>query len=435
MKLKAIHLKNIRGFRELAWSPGATATGAGWNVILGDNGSGKSTFLRAAALTLVGPGEAAALRQDWSTWLRHGARSGTMHVVAQRDATWDALSGSGAPPKNWHPNVGLRLIRETDTVVSVSTASVQIAPERTLWGGARGWFSAAYGPYRRFAGGDKDLEKLYYSRPRLARHLSVFGESVALTECLEWLRELRFRQLERPKGPDAKLIEALKSFVNQPGFLPEGARLSSIDSKGVKFVDAAGRILPVDELSDGYRSVLSMTFELIRQLVSTYGAESVFEAGDTIRVVTPGVVLIDEVDAHLHPTWQRRIGRWFTTRFPNVQFIVTTHSPLVCQAAHRGSVFLLARPGSDETSRLLVGDELNRVVYGSVLDAYASGAFGEGLTRSEEGQQKLERLALLNRKDLDQGLTDDETREQHTLRSMFPTSASLLNRLLPGGGS
>ena len=52
--------------------------------------------------------------------------------------------------------------------------------------------------------------------------------------------------------------------------------------------------------------------------------------------MAPGVVLIDEVDAHLHPTWQRRIGLWFREHFPKLQFIVSTHSPLICQAATVG---------------------------------------------------------------------------------------------------
>ena len=53
-----------------------------------------------------------------------------------------------------------------------------------------------------------------------------------------------------------------------------------------------------------------------------------------------GVVLIDEVDVHLHVSWQRSIGFWLKKHFPNVQFIVTTHSPFVCQAADPGRSLL-----------------------------------------------------------------------------------------------
>ena len=55
---------------------------------------------------------------------------------------------------------------------------------RTLWGGGSGWFSASFGPYRRFSGGDQQMNALYYSHPRLAPHLSALGEQVATGEAL-----------------------------------------------------------------------------------------------------------------------------------------------------------------------------------------------------------------------------------------------------------
>ena len=60
----------------------------------------------------------------------------------------------------------------------------------------------------------------------------------------------------------------------------------------------------------------------------------------------PGVVIIDEIDAHLHVSWQRRIGSWLTSHFPNIQFIVTTHSPYICRSADLGALIRL--PGVDE---------------------------------------------------------------------------------------
>jgi hypothetical protein len=212
-------------------------------------------------------------------------------------------------------------------------------------------------------------------------------------------------------------------FINQPGFLPHQARLESISSREVLFVDGNGFPVPVEELSDGYRSILSMTFELIRQLAATYGPKRVFHPKDPTKVNVPGVVLIDEVDAHLHPTWQRRVGLWFREHFPKVQFIVTTHSPLVCQAAEVGTVWRLPRPGTDEEARQVTGVELDRLVYGNVLDAYGTGLFGEGVARSEASKQRLERLAELNLKEVRKGLTAAERREQGSLRASQPTAA------------
>ena len=279
------------------------------------------------------------------------------------------------------------------------------------------------GPFRRFTGGDKELEKLYTSQPNLARHLSVFGEAVALTEGLAWLQSLKFKQLEGSEG--GALLAPIIEFINQPGFLPNGVRIRDVTSKGVEFIDANGFAVPVEELSDGYRSVLSMTFELVRQMSLRSGDHSPFSAdGTTIR--ERGVVVIDEIDAHLHPSWQRAIGVWLCKHFPNVQFIVSTHSPLICQAAEGGTVFRLPQPGvPEDRGEMVTGVALQRLIYGNVLDAYGTGVFGEGVTRSDSGQEKLEQLAELNTRELLGSLTEDEKRTQEELRSILPTESSL----------
>jgi hypothetical protein len=213
--------------------------------------------------------------------------------------------------------------------------------------------------------------------------------------------------------------------VNQPDFLPHGARLHEIPSKGVSIVDGNGFDLAVEDLSDGYRSILSMTFELVRQLSNTYGPERIF-AADGTSVVAPGVVLIDEIDAHLHPTWQRRAGLWFRQHFPRLQFIVTTQCPLVCQSAEHGTVFRLARPGADETARMITGHELDRLIYGDVLDSYGTGLFGDGVTRSASSRRLLQRLAELNVRapTPSQPLTRAEKAEHARLRTLLPTAGT-----------
>ncbi len=206
--------------------------------------------------------------------------------------------------------------------------------------------------------------------------------------------------------------------------------MREVNSDEILFTDAGGCKVSLFNLSEGYRSILSLTFELLRQLTLEYRRiepnHNIFLKDKFIQVDEPGVVLIDEVDAHLHPTWQRKIGQWFRKYFPNMQFIVTTHSPLICQAAEHGTVFRLPRPGTDETGRMIVGDELNRLVYGNVLDAYGTELFGD-VARSEASKAKLVRLAELNRKELSKGLTKKEQKEQDVLRRMLPTSDYKMN--------
>jgi energy-coupling factor transporter ATP-binding protein EcfA2 len=418
MHVRRVHIRNVRSIAELTWELPPDIGGPGWHVILGDNGSGKSSFLRAIALALVGTAEAAGLRQSWDEWVRTGADTATIELEIGLPDDRRVVAGAR------------RSSASTQLTLRRNAGTVQIAPADVrahVWGPetADSWFSASFGPFRRFTGGDQELEKLYASQPRLARHLSVFGEAVALTEALSWLQSLRFKQLENNKEGD--LLAPIFSFVNQPGFLPHEVRLQEVTSNGVEFVDASGFQVPVQHMSDGYRSLLSMTFELIRQMAFTYGAAGLFSSDNT-QIVPPGVVIVDEIDAHLHPSWQRTVGVWFRKHFPNVQFIVSTHSPLICQAAEVGTIFRLPLPGADPSAdrgEMVGGLARKRLLYGNVLDAYGTGVFGDGVTRSESGQEKLERLAELNMQELVGSLSDDEKRAQAELREILPTEASV----------
>ena len=234
--------------------------------------------------------------------------------------------------------------------------------------------------------------------------MTLFDERVSLVEGLAWLKTLRFKELEEDAASKT-LLGAIRAFVNQDGFLPNGAQLGRITSNDVLVKDGNDVEMAVDELSDGYRSILSLTFELIRQLAAHYGADHVFNPAAT-AVIAPGIVLIDEVDAHLHPTWQRQIGAFLRKHFPAIQFIVTTHSPIICQAATAptDTIYRLPRPGTDEEGHMVTGAELGRLLYGDLADAYATDAMGN-VGRSETAYALHEQLALLNRKAIDAGLT------------------------------
>jgi hypothetical protein len=429
MHIRNIHIRHIKSIRDLKWAI-PTNKGAGWHVVLGDNGAGKSTVLKAIAIALLGPREAYGLRQDWEKWVRSGARSGAVSLTIDWDSDYDWFSGKGntpSPGKTLPLGVSLKTKGAESTQFDLHAKEATPSPTRHVWGSESGWFAASYGPFRRFAGGASRIgQSSSGSILRLNRHLSLFGEGIAMTDALEWLTLLRAESDYEKQG--SEFLDALKDFINQPDFLPSGVVLDEITPKEVRFSDASGVDLPVEELSDGYRLILSMTFELLRQLYFAFGADGIFDPDEPEVVRPSGVVLIDEVDAHLHPTWQKRIGFWLEEHFPNVQFIVSTHSPLICQAAVDGSIMLLPRSGSDELPRKLVGDEFNRVVFGNVLDAYGTEAFGgeAASTRSAPSEQKHQRLAELNTKELFGKLTKTEYKERDELRAALPSAASTL---------
>jgi energy-coupling factor transporter ATP-binding protein EcfA2 len=436
MYIKRVEIENVRSLKSLIWEIEEDQC-PGWHVIIGDNGSGKSTFLKAISSVLVF-NEMDVIRKNWNQWLRKDSSKGRVFVDILHDDmidefSWDGLHLSLLGKKNFQ--IKIKPFFRTEARWERSNTGViftgQAVPDSFLsstmiLSRSKGLFSCAYGPFRRFTGGDKDYQDSFISYPRLTAHLSIFGEQMALTECLEWLQYLRFKQLEKKKKA-GNLLNSIIKFVNQSNFLPFNARIKDISSDGVTFIDGNNCELPVEELSDGYRSILSMTFDLIRQLVRVYGFDQVFDPNEPTKIIAPGVVLIDEIDVHLHPTWQRRIGIWFREHFPKIQFIVTTHSPLICQAASVGTVYRLPQPGSDEQGEMITGQILDRLIYGNVLDAYGTEVFGEGITRSEKSKQNLARLAKLNQKAKHEPLTETEETERQKLKAMMPSNPDISN--------
>ena len=427
MHVQRLTIENVRSIRKLEFVLKRNEA-AGWHVLLGDNGSGKSTVVRALALALMGQSNAHAARQDWPRWLRADCDSGYVSVAltAHRNDNWVGSGRKATSPILARASIAAESAggkrNERQATITFPDSHARYA-ERTIWGGGYGWFSASFGPFRRFTGGDLGMERLFVSHPLLAPHLSAFGENVALGESLLWLQDLEIKKLE--KDDEAEEIQrTVITFINEAGLLPHGARIANVSSERVDIVDGHGFRVAVEEMSDGYRSILSLTFELMRLMFWAFGTDTALDGIDTGAgtISLPGVVTIDEIDAHLHPAWQQRIGDWFVARFPDMQFLVTTHSPIICRAARHGSVWALPAPDSDEVPRRVVGTELDRLVDGNVLDAYSTELFGEEVTRSEQSKEKLERLARLNRKRLRKHLSKRERKELEHLRAAMPSN-------------
>lgn len=419
MYLNKILIKNIRSISHFEMTFDKPA---GWHVIIGDNGAGKSTIVRAISLGIIGPYDSKALRLNLNDWARRGENEPGVIALNFKEKI-------NIPVKNEHKSYDAILsLTKSENNNSYYLQST-IDSEKTtkyIWNENSDFFSCAFGPFRRFTGGEKEWMKVYYSDPRAAAHLSVFGEDVALTEAIDWLKNLHIKALEKSnisqssKDNDSEILESLKAFLNEGGLLPHKAKLDSISSEGVFFTDGNGNRVDVTQMSDGYRSILSLTFELIRQMVRTYGQNEVFKnfKKGKFSIDLSGVVLIDEIDAHLHPSWQAAIGNWFLKVFPGIQFIVTTHSPLICRAAENGSIWRLKSPGSDLPSGEITGVAKERLIFGDLLDAYGTELFGKNITQSESGQHLTEELAKLNLKSFKGKLSQKEKKELEHLKTI-----------------
>ncbi|MCY7358427.1 MAG: AAA family ATPase [Rudanella sp.] len=456
MYIRRIEINNIRSIEhfEMTFPEGKEA---GWHVLIGDNGSGKSTIVRAVALGLLDYKDIIAIGangQNWDDWLSvktpvGGTGSISVEVSHQdhiksptlnriyfdrqyygNQARADLLEVLFRGRRSFSRQVPLLPGTLSITIPATITNYPPPTPTPAPPPSSEDWFSTAYGPFRRFTGGNTDKERLYQSNPKLGAHLSVFGEDVALSEALSFLMSLYIKQIDDRFNhrPEDKTFEHFTDFINSSDLLPNETHIESVSVRdGIFFKDSQGNKVTINQMSDGYRSILSMTFELIRQLIQSFGTHKVFEYTDCANPVIglPGVVLIDEVDSHLHPTWQDAIGEWFTTYFPNIQFIVTTHSPLICRAAEKGSIWRLATPGSGEQSEEVIGTDRDRLIYGNILDAYGTGTFGEEIERSDESHKKLARLTRLNQLNRYVKISDEEKKERAELSKIFNTDDSL----------
>ena len=416
-RIKAIQLLHLK-FKE--------GKEAGWHVILGDNGAGKTTTIRAIALGLIGPNDYKALRLNLREWISSGQPKSEIGLQLTRDYQYDEAVGSGKGAQK-KPFWAILEIYPTDGVGTIDRDGFVLKQRKDsngdafVWGNAGGWFSAGFGPFRRFYGGDPEIVRIYLSVPSAAAHVSMFGENVAFSEALTWLKELHNAKKDGKKL-QARLLELFVKFINNANLLPHKTRIKEINNDGVFFEDGNGVEVHISKLSDGFRSMLSLLFELLRQLLRVYKLEAVFSnANDQVfSIAVPGVVLIDEVDAHLHPTWQTRIGAWFTTYFPNIQFIVTTHSPLICRGAEHGTIWKLPNPGTQQEVIQIKGAEKDKLIYGNILDAFETDEFGAGISRGVEGKAKQKRYyELAMKRRFDESMTDAEKKELLSLQILF----------------
>ena len=155
-----------------------------------------------------------------------------------------------------------------------------------------------------------------------------------LSEFANWMRAQQVLSTERPAA--RRMLAAFDKAVTR--FLPDYRNLRPAveDGDHLLLIDRGSTSLPVRHLSDGERGVLAMVLDLTRRLS---------QANPKVRdpaAEAEAVVLIDEIELHLHPGWQRRIVGNLTETFPKCQFIATTHSPQIIGEVEHNRIQIMA---------------------------------------------------------------------------------------------
>lgn len=318
----ALHVENLRCFgdRQTLSLLDAQGTPARWTVILGENGVGKTTLLQALALSAGG-----------------GVRYGELMMLD----FWDFEDGPGRPLAFFRKRDVLgSVIAEWRTAGDSRTVEWKITDEDVL-----GDFPplelktvvCGYGAGRRL--GATRLRR--YKRSSRLKHASLFVDA-PLRNAEEWLLGEDYAAAKEgaSSGPARRKLERLKELLTR--LLPEveDMRVGEPHRRWeptVEFKTPYGWV-PLNGLSLGYQSLIAWMVDLAATMFETYEKHA-------DPLAQPAVVLVDEIDLHLHPKWQRDLMTFLTDRFPNTQFIVTAHSPLVVQAAGDANVVLLKREG------------------------------------------------------------------------------------------
>jgi predicted ATP-binding protein involved in virulence len=173
---------------------------------------------------------------------------------------------------------------------------------------------------------------------------SLFSEKASLINAEEWLLQADYASKSSHDIQKLKILNKIETIKNIfVKTLPDIEDLNFVLDEGlntrptVKFKTPYGWI-PFSGLGLGYKTMIVWMLDLIIRLYERYP-----DSEDPLS--EPAIVLVDEIDLHLHPKWQRQIISFLTERFPNTQFIVTAHSPLVVQASQDANIVLLRREG------------------------------------------------------------------------------------------
>jgi len=342
-EIAGIHIRNFKAIEQLDFKIRArreARSGAPCLILLGENSTGKSIVLSAIALALLGRREAARYGKHFAGLVR------------------------SLPVDHWDQLDARPVEVEIDFHASSHIARFAFDPvSRHLEGaGEQSTIVLGYGPRRFF-----NRRKREPGPSAAARVQTLFDPLATIAYPGDWLHAQTGQRLDT-------VIAALRVVLaldDSDELIVEPERVS---------VRANGRSTPIEALSEGYRSVFAMTVDIFRGLLDHWDNLETAQA----------VVLIDEVETHLHPRWKMQVMSSLRRVLPRVQFIVTTHDPLCLRGMDDGEVEVLER---DADQRILRLERLPSVRGMTAEQLLTSDYFGLSSTADPAMELELARIA------------------------------------------
>lgn len=395
----SLTIENVRCFG----SPAQTldlSDGAGrpaqWTIILGDNGVGKTTLLRSIAvlvpydspiyvsgelIPMVGPRYFTLLKAgyEWKPLRKN---------VREKSALLSSVFFVGA-------GLACRLKGRLLLNASVSISNATFNVDESGYEQIGEVTCFAYGAARRMS--ETSLgDNVQFSDPHVSPHVSLFLENVALMNAEEWLLRADYaaskssaeiQQYARKRRDQIKevLINLLPDI--------EDIRFGEVSKEhlkaSVEFKTPYGWVR-LKELSLGYKTLVGWMVDFASRMFDRY-------PDSPNPLAEPAVCLVDEIDLHLHPTWQRKLTGVLTELFPNTQFIVTAHSPLIVQAAMNANIVVLRREGD----HVVIDNSVESLAGWSVDQILTSDLYGLVSNRAPKYDEAIaERQRLLSKPEL-----------------------------------
>jgi len=320
MRLERINLEKVGPFDELD-----IELESDWTILLGDNAAGKSTVLRAVALALAGESRPTAMAPK--RMLRSGASVGKISI-------W--VGGA---------RYTTELRREANGAVRATADAVTPIQAGT-------WLALGFPPLRGVSNQEpRGATMSPASAPSADDVLPLLEDNVdlRLNDVKQWVFTTWLIGNERGASRARRSRAMLEHFFELLGRLTPGVDFTfrgvNADTREIE-LDSPDGAISIDMLSQGISSLLAWVGVLLERLYEAYD-------DDRNPASRGALVLVDEIDAHLHPDWQQRLLPELRGVFPAIQLFATTHSPLMVGNTFPGEVIQLARHEGVRTRRRL----------------------------------------------------------------------------------